>query len=97
MVCLVVDVCLVMMPYISLCHPSPALGTLKSCLKGTDITLDTVYANLLFAEEIGYDAYVMLENTLRTELASEWIFAYATFPEHSRNLDAYAQQLPTCW
>jgi magnesium-protoporphyrin IX monomethyl ester (oxidative) cyclase len=73
-----VDVQLVLMPYADVARPSIALGTLKACLGGTGIACSVEYANLRFAEALGWG---MPDVPYLERLLGEWTFAAAAFPD----------------
>lgn len=75
------DICLVRMPYLPIETPSPALGLLKAALHGTGIRASVIYADLLFAGEIGFNSYQMLGFGPRADMLGEWTFAGAAFPD----------------
>jgi ribosomal peptide maturation radical SAM protein 1 len=76
------EVCLVNMPYGAAERPSFALSLLKACLEGTEIGVSLVYANLLFAREIGVDLYKVIEESAAEMLIGEWTFGGVAFPGH---------------
>jgi magnesium-protoporphyrin IX monomethyl ester (oxidative) cyclase len=73
------DVHLVLMPYADIARPSIALGTLKACLRGTGLRCAVEYANLRFAEALGWG---MPDVPYLERLLGEWTFATAAFPDH---------------
>ncbi|MGK7877582.1 MAG: RiPP maturation radical SAM C-methyltransferase [Xenococcaceae cyanobacterium] len=77
-----VDVCLVLMPYMAIERPSIALGLLKAALNKQGIQATVVYANIWFAEEVGLDHYV---NFPAYPLRGEWTFSQAAFPDFQAN------------
>jgi len=75
------DICLVQMPYGLLEQPNLGLSILQASLINTPLTARILYANLLWAEEIGIHIYKYLstkENYF--SLMGEWSFAQAAFP-----------------
>jgi ribosomal peptide maturation radical SAM protein 1 len=72
------DVQLVLMPYADIARPSIALGTLKACLRGTAIRCAVEYANMRFAEALGWG---MPDVPYLERLLGEWTFAAAAFPD----------------
>lgn len=72
------DVCLVLMPYADVAHPSLALGILKACLNGSGIRCLVDYANLRFSERVGRG---MPEPSYLSRLLGEWVFSAAAFPD----------------
>lgn len=87
------DLCLVTMPFVDLFRPSIALGLLKSTLRPIPCRTTLVYANLLFAERIGLDNYVLQRLASPLLQGGEWLFAEAAFPEHRTDLNAFAGAL----
>ncbi len=83
------DVALVQMPYAAVHHPSIALGLLKSYLTAAAIDADVVYANVLWAEELGLDVYLVLQESFYNDLLGEWTFAATAFPEKGRDAPGY--------
>ncbi len=84
------DVCLVCMPYSNPEIPSLALGLLQAALAKGGIRARSIYANLLFCEELGVDLYE--RNHLadpRLPLA-EWSFASSAFPDFQPGEDHFA-------
>ena len=79
------DVCLVQMPYSGLYFPSIALGLLKAYLSAKGIDSSVLYANLLFADDIGVEVYRAIEETPTNSLIGEWTFASAAFPDFDSN------------
>ena len=57
------DVCLVNMPYADVVRPSLALGILQALLRESGVSAESVYANLIFAEEIGLAAHGLITET----------------------------------
>jgi len=57
------DVCLVQMPYALVNRPSLGLSLLKSYLETAGLSTRILYANILFAEEIGLDVYRAVEES----------------------------------
>ena len=83
------DVCLVQMPYGAIERPSLALGLLKTYLSAKNIRARTVYATLDFAEAIGLDVYLTIEDTPAESLIGEWTFAGAAFREARTDISAF--------
>jgi len=82
-----VDVCLVLMPFVLLEHPSLALGILKKSLEGTELRPWVIYANLLFAEKIGLPYYKLAMCGSNRYMLDEWFFVPGAFPDHSDTED----------
>ncbi|MDD2707693.1 MAG: RiPP maturation radical SAM C-methyltransferase [Verrucomicrobiae bacterium] len=87
------DIVLVLMPYAALERPSLALGVLKAALTQAGIRCQIIHANLLFAETIGLESYECVTKTPSHELAGEWTFAQAAFPDAPGNAEAYFQSI----
>ncbi len=68
------DVCLVMPPVSGLNMPSLALGILKSCLVNAGISVHVDYANLFFAQLLGWGAFHRLYSGSMTDFIGEYIF-----------------------
>ncbi|PKM76286.1 MAG: hypothetical protein CVU90_13185 [Firmicutes bacterium HGW-Firmicutes-15] len=75
------DVCLVCMPYCSPEKPSLALGLLQAVLAKGGIAARSIYANLLFCEELGFDLLQQINNPNPRLPLSDWSFASSAFPE----------------
>ncbi len=73
------DLILVCMPYAQLTMPPMAMGILPAVLKQNGITVESVYANLLFAERIGSYMEVLLK-THKNLYIPEFLFSEAAFP-----------------
>jgi magnesium-protoporphyrin IX monomethyl ester (oxidative) cyclase len=87
------DVCLVLMPYAALERPTIALSILKAVLAKADIPATIVYANILFAEEIGVFTHDIVGKTQSHSLAGEWTFASAVFRDFEPDNDAYFRHI----
>ena len=83
------EVCLVQMPYSVVERPSIALSILKAVLKKAEISTSILYANLLFAEEVGISNQVWLSASLSQYLCGEWTFANAAFPDYEPDEAGY--------
>lgn len=75
------DVCLVCMPYCNPDKPSLALGLLQAALVEGGIQARSIYANLLFCEELGVDLYERNHLPDPQLPLAEWSFASSAFPE----------------
>jgi len=81
------EVVLVNMPFTILSAPSIALGLLQAGLTRAGITSRSLNLHLRFAELIGQDTYIYLEDITHPEhLAREWIFSESLF-QHPKNKD----------
>ncbi len=87
------DIVLVNMPFAAIQRPSIALGTLKSILRDTGLSVHTAYANLWYAEYIGIDSYLRVERTRSQDVLGDWIFGSAAFPEHDPDHARYLDRL----
>ncbi|PYR67017.1 MAG: RiPP maturation radical SAM protein 1 [Acidobacteria bacterium] len=83
------DVCLVQMPYALVNRPSLGLSLLKSYLETAGLSTRILYANILFAEEIGLDVYRAVEESPPHDLLGEWTFSEAAFGAGWGDPDAY--------
>jgi len=83
------DVCLVQMPFVALERPSLALGLLKSNLLQNGVETQVLYANLLYAQEIGLERHRIFESSVIEDLIGEWIFSTAAFPDHKSDSTRY--------
>lgn len=83
------EVALVVMPYAPLERPAIGVSLLKAVLQSRGISCSVVYGNLIFAEQIGYDAYRWVEGTPSEYLLGEWTFAPSAFREDFRETEWY--------
>lgn len=91
--CVPYDVYLVSMPVAEIQRPSLAIGILKAALAARGISTGVLYANLMFAEEIGLLPYYAFGATGAVTLIGEWAFARAAFPEDDRDTNAYLKTI----
>jgi magnesium-protoporphyrin IX monomethyl ester (oxidative) cyclase len=77
------------MPYGGFDRPSISLGLLKAYLARREISASVLYANLAFAETIGADAYLAIEETPTASLVGEWTFSRAAFPDMNGDEEAF--------
>jgi ribosomal peptide maturation radical SAM protein 1 len=87
------DICLVNMPYSEIPRPSLALGILQSAIAAEGYSAVTLYANLLFAEEIGIVNYGYVSKSRPQEALTDWTFAHIAFPEFTPDPEAYIDLL----
>ena len=80
------DVLFVYVPYGAIERPSIALGLLKQILLDRGYSASVHYANIDFAERIGLYTYDAISRLSR-EMAGEWTFAGAAFPDASPSAD----------
>lgn len=86
-------VLLLNMPFVSIERPAIGISLLKACLAEKGIGCDIGYANLLFAELVGKEAYELVDNKLSLALfPGDWLFAQYAFGQ-SLDLDSYAATL----
>lgn len=77
------DVVFLQMPFAGLERPSLALGLFTAALREAGIPLETIYANLAFAEKIGLLAFVLVRSSSPGALLGEWLFSESAFGEAS--------------
>lgn len=87
------DIVLANMPFAAIQRPSIALGTLKSILQGSGLKVHVAYANLWYAEYIGLDPYLRIENTRSQDVLGDWIFGAAAFPDYEPKHGGYMDQV----
>lgn len=81
------EVVLVNMPFTILSAPSIALGLLKSGLTRVGVASISLNLHLRFAETIGQEAYILIEEIAHPEhLIREWVFSESLF-QHPKNKD----------
>ncbi len=73
-------VLLLTMPFVSVSRPSIGIATLKARAEQEGFECHTEYANLRFAETIGLDRYLVIDDSLSHALfAGDWLFAQDLF------------------
>lgn len=87
------DICLVNMPFADLHTPSLSLGTLQAALEREKVTASSIYANLLFADQIGIEEYYSFYSVRAEDVLTDWFFASVAFPEFTPNDDAYIRMI----
>jgi len=88
-------VLLVSMPFVSISRPAIGISILKSVLEERAIRCDLRYANLRFAEWVGFDTYSVLDERVSDALfAGDWLFAQYLFGDQL-DLAVYAETLRT--
>lgn len=87
------DVCLVCMPYCDPEKPSLALGLLQAALVEGGIGARSIYANLLFCEEIGVDLYERNHHADPGLPLAEWSFASTAFPEFQPDENHFVSEI----
>lgn len=86
-------VLLVSMPFVSISRPAIGISILKSVLKDRAIHCDVRYANLRFAEWVGFETYCVLDEKVSDALfAGDWLFAQYLFGDQL-DLEVYAETL----
>jgi ribosomal peptide maturation radical SAM protein 1 len=83
------DVCLVVMPFGPLEQPGMGPSILKAALTRKGISSSVVYANLVWAEEIGFEICDRLSKLATHDLTPEWVFSKAAFPDFDPCHDEY--------
>ena len=81
------------MPYSLVNRPSLALSLLKSYLKTEGVSTKVLYANLLFAEDVGFDVYRVVEESSPHDLLGEWTFSQSAFGIGRGDPEAYLQHV----
>jgi magnesium-protoporphyrin IX monomethyl ester (oxidative) cyclase len=82
-------VCLVQMPYSPIEQPSVGLSILKAALNTANISATVFYANCLWAQKIGLHVYYHVSRLERYDLAAEWTFSEAAFPDFKSDHKKY--------
>lgn len=83
------DVCLVNMPYSRVELSSIALGLLQSVLERDGLRARSVYANLLFADEIGLQMYDAVSRSRPRLAVADWTFSHIAFPDFEPDEEAF--------
>jgi ribosomal peptide maturation radical SAM protein 1 len=80
-------VLLLTMPFVALSRPAIGLGILKARLAEEGFAATVGYANLLFAERAGFEAYELINDRLAGVMfAGDWLFSHAVFPALDRSV-----------
>ncbi|MGM0379445.1 MAG: RiPP maturation radical SAM C-methyltransferase [Bacillota bacterium] len=87
------DVCLVSMPYSNPQIPSLALGLLQATLVKEEIDARSIYANLLFNEQIGMEKYNKSHYADPLIPIAEWTFASSAFTNFKSNDDLILKEI----
>jgi len=87
------DVCLVCMPYCNPDKPSLALGLLQAVLIEGGIEARSIYANLLFCEELGVELYERNHKADPSLPLAEWSFAAIAFPEFQPDENQFTSEI----
>ena len=85
------DICLVCMPYAELQRPSPAMGILHAILERGGVTTESVYANLIFAEQLSPEQWTTVMHTRTQDGLADWSFAHIAFPDYQPDVDDYVE------
>src|SRR5678815_5242298 len=80
------DVTFVQMPFAAVERPSLALGLFTTSLKAAGIDVETINANITFAEMIGLPAYFLVGQAGPHLLLGDWVFSESAFGEAARAL-----------
>src|SRR5687767_7716504 len=75
------DITFVQMPFAGVERPSLALGLFSASLKAAHIDVETVNANITFAEMIGLSAYFLVGQAGPHMLLGDWVFSESAFGE----------------
>lgn len=87
------DVCLVCMPYCDPQRPSLALGLLQTVLQDGGIETRSIYANLIFCEEIGVELYERNHPQDPQLPLAEWSFAAVAFPDFQPDENYFVSEI----
>ncbi|MEW6363686.1 MAG: RiPP maturation radical SAM C-methyltransferase [Acidobacteriota bacterium] len=87
------DICLVNMPYTPIERPSVALGLLQAVLIRDGWAVETVYADLLFAREIGLHRHMLITGTRPQDALGDWTFSHLVFPGFESDHDRFIRRL----
>ncbi len=87
------DICLINMPYTGIVRPSAALGLLHAILDRDGFEVETVCADLLFADVIGLRRYKLIIDTRAPDALGDWTFAHVAFPDFKPDNEAYITRL----
>ena len=86
-------VLLLTMPFVSVSRPAIGISILKSVLEARAIRCDLRYANLRFAEWVGFETYSVLDEKVSDALfAGDWLFAQYLFGDRL-DLAVYTETL----
>lgn len=86
---MIMDFCLVTMPYPRIELSSVALGLLKAILLREGFTVRTVYGNIRFADQIGVIPYEKISRFRPRLAVADWTFAHIAFPGFDPDHVAY--------
>ncbi|MBN1981529.1 MAG: RiPP maturation radical SAM C-methyltransferase [Chitinivibrionales bacterium] len=81
------------MPFVSLSRPAIGVSLLKARCREEGITCDIGYANILFAEIVGVEDYILIDSTISLALfPGDWLFAQYAFGQRL-DLNTYCKTL----
>jgi ribosomal peptide maturation radical SAM protein 1 len=87
-----VNIILVSMPYTGIVRPSVALGLLVAILERDGLAAECLYADILFAEEIGLHSYRVVTHSRAADALADWTFSHIAFPNFKPNDDAFLER-----
>lgn len=87
------EVCLVCMPYCDPEIPSLALGLIQAVLIKGGIETRSIYANLLFCEELGVELYARNHHADPRLPLAEWSFTTTAFPEFQPDENHFVSEI----
>lgn len=87
------DVCLVSMPYSNPQIPSLALGLLQATLVNEGIDARSIYANLIFNEQLGMERYQKNHYADPLIPVAEWSFTSSAFTEFEPDDDLFLKNI----
>ena len=87
------DICLVCMPESPLMVPPIALGLLHAILDRAGFAVKTLYANLWFAEFVGFERRTILRGARVEDLLPDWVFAGSAFRDAAPLRIEYIERL----
>jgi len=87
------DICLVNMPYTPIERPSIALGLLLAIMRRNGLAAQAVYADLLFAQEIGLHRHMLITGTRPQDALGDWTFSQLVFPDFHPDSDGFIRRL----
>lgn len=88
-----IDVCLISMPFADVFLPSMALGLLQSVMAEAGIRVRSIYANLLFAEQLGIDQWNRINLKDQRFPLDQWAFASTAFPDYKPDEDLFIHEV----
>ena len=85
------DVVFITMPFALRAHPALGLSLLQASLKRSGIANTTLYLNLGFAEELGWQFYDDVCDMRQTDLIGEWIFSNALLAHSAAQIAQFSE------